>query len=200
MSVRLCGHLWGRRPGGRLRAPFASPAVRARARSGAVSAPPRARHARHPGRRPGVGMPVLASKITVPGVPGWAVHRPGVTGRPRRAECCHRAVRPRGCRAVAGSSRRGSTCPRFDCGRRNHCGRRVRTSGLPRASRDGGGFAQPVTPRSPAGQRATAEAGAVRSARSPCLFAAMVPAPVPPGTIAEAARTNCSNALGGDPG
>ena len=30
-------------------------------------------------RRPGAGMPVLASKITAPGVPGWAVPRPRIT-------------------------------------------------------------------------------------------------------------------------
>jgi LuxR family transcriptional regulator, maltose regulon positive regulatory protein len=45
----------------------------------AVPAPPHARHAREPGQRPGVGVPILASKITVPGVPGWAVPRPRIT-------------------------------------------------------------------------------------------------------------------------
>jgi LuxR family maltose regulon positive regulatory protein len=45
----------------------------------AVPAPPRARHAHEPGRRPGVRMPVLASKITAPGRPGWAVPRPRIT-------------------------------------------------------------------------------------------------------------------------
>jgi LuxR family transcriptional regulator, maltose regulon positive regulatory protein len=44
-----------------------------------VPAPPRARRARTPGRRPRAGMPVLASKITAPGVPGWAVPRPRIT-------------------------------------------------------------------------------------------------------------------------
>ena len=52
--------------------------VRSHDRS-AVSPPSRARNARDPARRPGVEMPILASKITVPGVPDWAVPRPRVT-------------------------------------------------------------------------------------------------------------------------
>jgi hypothetical protein len=52
--------------------------VRSHDRS-AVSPPSRARNVRDPARRPGVETPILASKITVPGVPGWAVPRPRVT-------------------------------------------------------------------------------------------------------------------------
>ena len=52
--------------------------VRSHDRS-AVPPPSRARNARDPARRPGVETPILASKITVPGVPGWAVPRPRIT-------------------------------------------------------------------------------------------------------------------------
>jgi hypothetical protein len=45
----------------------------------AVPALPGTRHAREPGRRPEGSMPILASKVTAPGVPGWAVPRPRVT-------------------------------------------------------------------------------------------------------------------------
>src|SRR5437773_3762543 len=45
----------------------------------AVPAPPGTRHAREPGRRPEGSMPILASKVTAPGVPDWAVPRPRVT-------------------------------------------------------------------------------------------------------------------------
>ena len=52
--------------------------VRSHDRS-AVSPPSRARNARDPARRPGVEIPILASKITVPGVPDWTVPRPRIT-------------------------------------------------------------------------------------------------------------------------
>ena len=53
--------------------------IRSHDRSIAVPPPSRARNARDPGRHPGVRTPVLAAKITAPGVPDWAVPRPRIT-------------------------------------------------------------------------------------------------------------------------
>jgi hypothetical protein len=58
--------------------PHVITSVRSHDRS-AVPPPSRARNARDPARRPGVETPILASKITVPGVPGWTVPRPRIT-------------------------------------------------------------------------------------------------------------------------
>src|SRR5689334_15132414 len=55
------------------------PGTRADDRPVAIPALPRARHARKPGRRREAGIPILTSKITVPGVPDWTVPRPRIT-------------------------------------------------------------------------------------------------------------------------